>query len=68
MSSKCRGCGQPIKWVEMASGKKMPLDEPSMAMIQVKEGIGEVIQVYLSHFFTCPKAKDFKNGKSKKVL
>lgn len=28
--AKCRSCGQPILWVQMASGRSMPLDpEPT---------------------------------------
>ena len=34
-------------------------------MVQVKEGIGEIISVHMPHWATCSKAKDFKNGKSK---
>lgn len=58
--SKCKGCDQEIKWCEMASGKKMPLDDKPASMVQVKEGIGEIIKVYMPHWATCKKAKDFK--------
>jgi len=58
--ANCRGCGQPLKWVDMASGKKMPLDIKPISMVQVKEDIGEAVQVYTPHWATCPKAKDFK--------
>ena len=57
---KCKGCGQEIKWVMMASGAKMPLDAKPIQMIQVKEGIGEVIPVYRTHFETCVKAANFR--------
>jgi len=60
MKHKCKGCGLEIKWVIMASGVKMPLDAKPIQMIQVKEGIGEVIPVYMAHWATCKKAKDFK--------
>ena len=62
MNSKCRGCGQEIKWIEMASGKKMPLDPDPVQMVIVNVGIGEVRGVYMPHWATCPKAKDFKKG------
>ena len=62
MPSICKGCGQQIKWVMMASGAKMPLDAKPVKMIQVKEGIGAVIDVYTPHWATCPKAKNFKKG------
>lgn len=61
--SKCKGCGADIKWCETATGKKMPLDAVPKQMIQVKEGIGEVIPVYMPHWATCNKAKDFKKEK-----
>ena len=55
---KCKDCGQEIKWVTMANGVKMPLDAKSVLMIQVKEGIGEVIPVYRTHFETCSPVKN----------
>lgn len=66
---KCRTCGAQIKWCEMASGKKMPLDAESKNMIQVKEGIGQVISVYMPHWSTCLnsgpwKKKTKKGGKN----
>lgn len=57
---KCRGCGQEIRWVKTANGKNMPLDAKPIQMVQVKEGIGEVIPVYMPHWATCKRAKDFK--------
>lgn len=57
---QCKGCGQEIKWVKMASGKSMPLDGQPETKVQVKENIGEIITVYTPHWATCPKAKDFK--------
>ena len=57
---KCKGCGQEILWVMMASGAKMPLDAKPIQMIQVKEGIGAVIPVYTTHWLSCPKAACFK--------
>ena len=60
---KCKSCNAEIKWVEMATGKKMPLDAKPLQMVQVKEGIGQVIPVYMPHWATCQNAKDFKKGK-----
>jgi len=57
---KCKGCGQEIKWVMMATGARMPLDAKPVKMIQVKEGIGAVIDVYTTHWATCPEATRFK--------
>ena len=62
---KCKSCHAEIKWVEMATGKKMPLNAKPMQMVQVKEGIGEVIPVYMPHWATCWDAEAWKKGRSK---
>ena len=61
--AKCRGCGAKVIWVESKNLKKMILDAEPVKMIQVKEGIGEVVDVYKSHWGTCPKAAQFKRKK-----
>lgn len=58
--SNCRSCGAKLRWVEMMSGKKMPLDIKPMKMVQVKEDLGQVIDVYMPHWATCPGAEKFK--------
>jgi len=64
MGNKCKGCDQEIKWIIMGrTGAKMPIDVKPVQMIQVKEDIGEMIPVYIPHWATCPKAKNFKKGK-----
>lgn len=71
---KCK-CGQEIRWIKMVSGKSMPVDEKKQKMIllgsDLPEGTisnfqpdrGHVITVYMPHWATCRKAKDFKRGK-----
>ncbi len=59
---KCKKCGAELLWCMMPSGAKMPLDAKPKKLIQVKEGIGEVIDVYESHFSTCPSADQFRRG------
>ncbi|MBC8420261.1 MAG: hypothetical protein H8E10_16875 [Desulfobacterales bacterium] len=54
--SQCKTCRAPLTWCETVNGKKMPLDAKPIKAIQVKEGIGEVIDVYLPHWATCPGA------------
>ena len=58
--SECKSCHAEIKWVEMKSGKRMPLDAKPFSAVQVKEGIGEVVQVYMPHWSTCPGADQFR--------
>lgn len=54
--SKCKKCKKPMIFCQMASGKLMPLDAEPKKMVQVKEGIGEIIDVYMPHWATCPGA------------
>ena len=58
--STCKACSASILWVEMASGKKMPLDEKPISMVEVKEGIGKIVRVYQPHWATCPGADKFR--------
>jgi len=68
MSNKCKGCGAEIRWVKMETGGSMPLDAKSVKMVHVvpnfhpEHDIYEayMVDVYMPHWATCPKAKDFK--------
>lgn len=67
--SKCRGCGQKIKWVKTPFGKNMPVDIKPKEMIQIKHRLimddngtkiesietGYTIDAYTPHWATCPK-------------
>ena len=71
--SVCRGCGAEIVWVKTTAGKSMPCN-PGAVPFWARPGapgkvvscdfIGERDRVsgfgYVSHFSTCPKAKEFK--------
>ena len=57
---KCKACGAEILWVKTKNLKSMPLDAKPHKMVQVKEGIGEVIDVYMPHWATCTHAKEFR--------
>ena len=60
---KCR-CGADIAFVQMASGKKMPVDEKAEQMVWIdQEGSGHMMKVYRPHWGTCPLAKQFKKKK-----
>ena len=73
---ECKGCGQDIKWIEMVSGKSMPIDpKPQNMVVRVEdlpEGCmpicdpdqGVMIKAYITHWSTCPRSKDFKKGGS----
>lgn len=36
--SVCRSCGKPIKWIELKSGKKMPVDPDPFELWEAEEG------------------------------
>ena len=60
--SKCKGCGKNIKWIIMSSESRMPVNIKPVKMIQIKDGIGELIDVYTPHWATCPNADSFKKN------
>jgi len=66
---RCRSCGEPILWVEMAAtGRKMPLDVlpvPAGNVVLGPDGRARVLGKgedagetprYVSHYATCPQA------------
>lgn len=63
MEARCKACGALIKWVDTATSKKMPLNAEPFKAVQVKEGIGQVIDVYMPHWATCPKAGQFRRAR-----
>lgn len=62
--SRCRTCNASIRWVEMESGKRMPVDERKVSVILVDRNgeNGKVIYGYQSHFATCPQANQHRKG------
>jgi len=58
--NKCK-CGADIAFIEMASGKKMPIDAQWENMVWINQGgAGQMVKVYRPHWGTCPLAKQFK--------
>jgi hypothetical protein len=72
MANKCRGCGADIIWVTTDRGRTMPLDaKPEKrfvidVFIDGKAHRAELVDTYISHFATCPRADEFrkKGGES----
>jgi len=60
---KCKKCGAELLWCMMPNGVMLPLDAKPKKLIQVKEGVGEMIDVYESHFSTCQAVDQFRKGK-----
>lgn len=60
--ANCRGCGAPISFITMESGKRMPVDilKPVKIIIRDGNGIGHVVEGWGSHFATCPESKKFR--------
>ena len=59
--SNCKSCGAEIQWVEMDSGKKMPLDVKKKTLvyerhINIQDISWITITGFESHFATCPNA------------
>jgi hypothetical protein len=68
--SNCRSCDAKLVWATTASGKKMPLEQCSLAEGNIRidaTGIARVGKVgtgpYRSHFATCPNSKDWRKDK-----
>jgi hypothetical protein len=69
----CESCSQPIKFIEMKSGKWMPVDatmfvakepDPEMRLVQsdgtIKTGVERGDCGYVSHFATCDDPNRFR--------
>lgn len=74
MSNKCSGCGTEITWIKTKAGNYNPCDLPILnysnsdnPMVVSKSGhvgrLSELLEGYISHFSTCPNAKNFRRGK-----
>ena len=48
--SVCRKCNASIFWIEDKHGNKIAVDKTPILLYQVKEGIGELIEVYQMHW------------------
>lgn len=59
-SGECRGCGAPIYWVTMKSGKKHPVDRGRQVRVVFVGGQWEAVGAYTSHFSSCPKRDEFR--------
>ena len=73
---RCASCSAPIRWVKMTSGKPMPLDrEPredgNIILDQYGQGlvVGELFTkgrtAFVSHFSTCPHAKQHRRPRGR---
>lgn len=61
--SSCRGCGEPIVWMETQRGKRIPVDADS-----VEEDMLGLPQIFdpdtmTAHFASCPYADQFRQSK-----
>lgn len=65
--SQCRSCKADIYFIEMESGRLMPVDQqPVRVVIMIDEEplkikqVGKVVSAYRSHFETCPQRDDWR--------
>jgi hypothetical protein len=61
--AQCRGCGAEIIWAITPLNKKaMPLDAKPEKRFILSAGNDQarLVDTYISHFATCPKAADFR--------
>ncbi len=57
----CSGCKAPIIWMKTIRGKNMPVDAKGEQRIALDDdGRAVMVQTWMPHWATCPKAKDFK--------
>lgn len=57
----CRSCGRPIVWEETFRGARVPLDHPpERRYVKNDEGKMVLVDTWLSHFATCPRATDWR--------
>lgn len=57
--SSCSKCKAPIYWLTTAAGKSAPVDAAGVSGFSSD---GTVRTVFVSHFATCPAAKDFRKA------
>lgn len=53
---KCKKCPQMIVWLPTKSGKQMPVDAQT---VRENDTMYDA-KVHVSHFATCPAARDFR--------
>ena len=62
----CRGCGADIVWAVTEKGKRVPLNPKSEKRFiftswpQIEPTLVTLMDTYVSHFATCPKAEEFR--------
>ena len=69
----CKRCGMKIEMIEGPNGKAIPAQRVRVVYDRVKTESGETLvkldfggaemALYVSHFETCPNAKDFSKGR-----
>lgn len=72
MDDNCQSCGAPIFWVKTVNDKNMPLDQKSTkGFVLADEGelaVAKMVNVYQTHYGSCPDAKAWSKGtKTRKV-
>ncbi len=62
----CKACGAPLLFVKTEKGKTQVIDETTREKrIVVIDGVAHVMDTYLSHYATCPRAAEFRRNRGK---
>ncbi len=57
--SVCKGCGREIRWEKTHAGKNHPFDAKPTLVLVPGDGAFVAVSGHVSHFATCPNAKEF---------
>lgn len=57
--SFCRSCAKEITWVRSAAGRPIPCDPKVLTLVTDAD---DVVKGRLTHFATCPQAKEWSRG------
>lgn len=59
----CSSCGAPVRWITTEHGSAHPLNaKPEKRWIIDRNDVGRVVDVFVSHFATCPSAFDHRRN------
>ena len=61
---KCKSCGRDIRFVEMPTGRKMPIEVTPKNVVAKVGGQWKTITGYESHFVNCPDADNHRRPKT----
>jgi hypothetical protein len=64
--SRCRACGELLRWETTASGRRKPLNVKAVTM-KISENETKHYAAGTPHFATCPAANEFRRVASRVI-